>query len=305
MRILLTGARGFVGRHLADELGRRNHEVISTTRRIDFKEFYLDITDYRQCVEVFRRYVPDAIVNLAGQSMVSASWDNPRATAEANCLGVVNIIQAVAELNLSSRIITVGSGEEYGLTAKSGRCLTEEDYCMPQNPYAISKFTAGIFGMQLTKKYGIKHVHVRAFNHFGPGQGKGFVVSDFASQVAYIESRSPNTTLRVGNLDAYRDILDVRDVVSAYADLVEHEDLVGVYNVCSGKGTKIKDVLNVLLGFSRIEIEVEVNTDLFRPLEVPIFVGSPRKLTTAVGWKPTIPFEQSLKETLTWWRSQV
>lgn len=304
MNILVTGGNGFVGKHLETELLRRGHVVISTTRTPDKGLPQLDVVDYASCLHALRKFRPHAVINLAGQSMVKVSWDNPGDTVKANILGVANIFQAAVELNEPPRIITIGSGEEYGLTASLGKPLSEEDACLPQNPYAISKFSAGILSLQLAKRYGIKHAHVRAFNHYGPGQKEGFVVSDFASKIARIEFFQSEPVLRVGNLQATRDFLDVRDVVTAYAILAENENAVGIYNVCSGKPTKVQEILDLLLNSSDTKIAIEVDPAIFRPLEVPTFVGSATKLMSEIDWLPARNLADTLRETLDWWRRQ-
>jgi len=247
---------------------------------------------------------PEGIIHLAAQSMVNVSWQNPKETVLVNTIGTTNIVTAVAQFSRQTKIVSIGSSEEYGFTGKLGRPLVECDSCLPQNPYAISKFTAGLMAIQLAVKDNIKLVHARPFNHFGPYQPKGFVVSDFASQIAKIEKGLVEPVITVGDLNAQRDFTDVRDVVEAYVLLIEQKIENGIYNICSGEPHSAGEILDILLHYTRAKIEVQPDKIKFRPSEVPLFIGSADKLTKAIGWRPVRNFQSSLIETLDWWRNK-
>ncbi|MDQ0162546.1 GDP-mannose 4,6-dehydratase [Aeribacillus alveayuensis] len=308
MRILVTGASGFVGKWLVTELMDRGHEVIAAVRKHNsflkhVRQVRLDLLNYENVKSVLRLSKPDAIVHLAAQSMVKKAWENPSETIQVNVIGTTNLVQAVKDVVPPyAKIITVGSSEEYGLTAKSKMKLTEEDNCLPQNPYAISKLAAGQLAIQLAKKENLNVAHLRPFNHFGPGQREGFVVSDFASQLARLE-RSKGSTIFVGDLSAQRDFTDVRDIVDAYVKVIEKEVPTGIYNISSGKATPISEILNILLKHVHVPIEVSIDSARFRPAEVPVFVGDSSKIRRLIGWEPKRKLEDSLIETLEWWRT--
>ncbi len=310
MRILVTGASGFVGGHLINHL-KQNHKVFATGRSpesragLDVPYFDMDITDPDSIKRVLKESTPDAVFHLAAQSMVGLAWDEPANTFNINTIGTVNLINSLKGISPFSRIITVGSSEEYGLSGKTGKHLTEEHPCLPQNPYATSKLAMGQMALQLAKKYELEIIHIRPFNHFGPGQQIGYVVSDFASQVAEIEQNLRPPVLRVGDLTARRDFTDVRDVVEAYALLLEKSPASGVYNVCSGIARSAREILELLLSYATVPITVEQDQQKLRPSEVPLFVGSNAKLNQATGWEPRRQFADSILDTLNWWRHKV
>jgi len=307
MRVMITGAGGFVGKHLIENL-KGNHEVIATDRLssppIGLRVPYLsmDITDNKNVREVLQKVIPDAIIHLAAQSMVASAWADPASTIYINTIGTINLINMIKDYLPNTILLTIGSGEEYGLSANLGVPLTEEHPCFPQNPYATSKLAMGQLALQLAKKHNLKILHLRPFNHFGPEQQLGYVVSDFASQVAEIEQGRRPALLKVGNLHAQRDFTDVRDVVQAYTSLLEKGPDSGIYNVCSGFAYSAKQILNIILSFASVKIEVEQDPDKLRPSDVPLFLGSSEKLFLTTGWQPKHQFENSVLETLNWWR---
>lgn len=311
MRILVTGACGFVGRYLVPLLAEAGHEVFAAVRSshcfegIKATEVELELLDYQQLKTVVQELQPEGVIHLAAQSQVAVAWEEPADTFAVNTIGTINLLNALAQQPIKARILSVGSGEEYGLTAKGGEPLSEEHPCLPQNPYAISKLAAGMMLIQLGKKHQMAVMHVRAFNHFGPGQAEGYVVSDFASQLARIEKYNLEPIIKVGDLSASRDFTDVRDVVEAYLLLLNKATESGIYNVCSGEPRQIQTILEQLLSFARVKIEVFVDKNRLRVSEVPFFVGSAEKIKAATGWKPSRVFTESLEATLKWWRKHV
>lgn len=308
MRVLVTGADGFVGGHLIAELRRRSHEIVAALQRpnpgfdVPIEIRYFELTDPQSVEALIQTVRPDGIIHLAAQSSVPQSWQNPAQTFLVNTIGTVNLIDAIRKHVPEAMVVIVGSGEEYGLTGRTGRALTEEDPCLPQNPYATSKLAAGQAALQLAKKHNLHIVHVRPFNHFGPGQLQGFVISDFASQIARIENGAMPGRMKVGDLSPKRDFLDVRDVVVAYAELLEHRVNCRILNICSGMPRSIREILDILVSQATVPIQIDVDADRLRPSEVPVYIGSAEKIGQEVGWRPMRAFQESLAETLQWWR---
>lgn len=309
MKMLVTGACGFVGGHLTDRLVRGGHELTAavqnpacvfapSVRRISF-----DLTRPQEVREAVWEARPDAIVHLAAQSMVMRSWEDPAGTFEVNTLGTLHLLEAVRQLP-DTLLVTIGSSDEYGLAGQDGKPLTEEHPCQPQNPYAVSKFAAGQLALQLARRHGLRVVHLRPFNHFGPGQRSGYVVSDFCSQLARMEKGELAPEIRVGDLSAQRDFTDVRDVIEAYALTVERRLPNGVFNICSGQPRRVRDILDFLLRQAKVPVRVTTDPEKLRPADVPLFIGSAAKIKDATGWVPRRGFETSLRETLDWWRAQ-
>lgn len=306
--VLVTGADGFVGRFLVNDLLARGHRVTaglehkSDGLHSDVGQAIFDLLVPETVDALVDNVKPDVILHLAAQSMVAKSWDEPETTVMVNTVGTIHLVNAVARCSPSTKIITVGSSEEYGMTAAEGVPLTEDHSCRPQNPYASSKLAAGQIALQMARQKQLKLIHLRPFNHFGPGQREGFVVSDFASQIAKIEAKLASPIIHVGDLSARRDFTDVRDVVRAYILMVENEVESGVYNICSGIPRSAQEILDAMLALADPSIEVKVDPGRFRPSEVPLFVGSRQKLNIALGWEPIIDLHQSIRDTLDEWR---
>jgi GDP-4-dehydro-6-deoxy-D-mannose reductase len=310
LRVLVTGADGFVGGHLLEHLSGLGHEPVAAVHLAEhllgwLESVAFDITNLSETEKALKQVKPDGILHLAAQSNVKYSWAEPAATLLVNTVGSINLVTAVARIAPATKLILIGSSEEYGLAARSGKLLTEEAVCLPQNPYSTSKLAMGQVALQLAGRDNLKVIHVRPFNHFGPGQLEGYVVSDYAAQVARIEKGLIPPVIKVGDLSCSRDFTDVRDVVNAYALLLEKNLESGIYNVCSGIPREIKGILDLLISYAKVKVAVEVDPERFRPSEVPIFVGSADKIKRATSWFAERSFEESILETLEWWRGMV
>ena len=220
-------------------------------------------------------------------------------------LGLVHLLDAARRAGLGQRVLVVGSAEEYGAVAEDELPIRETAPLRPASPYAVSKVAQAALAQLYGPAGGMRVVLTRTFHHTGPGRGEAFAESSFARQIAEIERGLRPPVIEVGNLDAVRDFTDVRDIVRAYWLLLDKGEAGQVYNVCSGRGRPIREVLDVLLGHRRARVEVRVDPGRLRPSDVPVQVGDPSRLQRATGWEPRIPLEQSLADLLEDWRARV
>jgi GDP-4-dehydro-6-deoxy-D-mannose reductase len=235
-------------------------------------------------------------------SNVKQSWIARRDVIEGNTLATINLLEAVKKVDQNIRVITIGSSEEYGLINHSHSKISEESPLNPISPYGVSKAAVSMLIKQYHKADSLDVIHVRPFNHIGPGQRLGFVTSDFANQIALINTGNvQKNQMKIGNLEAKRDFTDVRDIVAAYYEIAMHGNSGEVYNVCSGTGTKIQKILDIFLSFSKFPIELVSDETKMRPSEVPIMIGNNEKLHNQTKWRPKISLESSLHEIYHFW----
>jgi GDP-4-dehydro-6-deoxy-D-mannose reductase len=304
VRVLITGAAGFAGHYLGDHLAAQGHDLIGVGRTpespVDGEYVTLDLADADAVREAFAEARPDRVFHLAADASVARSWEEPGATIRNNLETTLNVLEASREAN--ARVLVAGSGEVYGPPRELP--VTERHELRPQNPYAVSKASADVLGGFYADAHGVHVVRTRAFNHFGPGQSDQYVVAAFACQIAAAEHRGESSvTVKTGELRARRDFTDVRDVVRAYALLLEHAEP-GAYNVCSAVSRSAADILAALAEQSPLDVRTETDPARLRKNEVMDIRGSHDKLSEATGWQPAMPFETTIRDTLDWWRGR-
>jgi GDP-4-dehydro-6-deoxy-D-mannose reductase len=312
VRILVTGAAGFVGSHLLDVLAEERAETYgmvlpgtSLPPRARAIEIVADMNDREAADRAVGEAAPEAIVHLAGQPSVHRSWAEPAATLQTNVLGIVNLLDAARGRGLRPAVLVIGSAEEYGMVSPSETPLKEAAPLRPSSPYAVSKVAQAALARLYGPSGGMRVVLTRTFPHTGPGRGEAFAESSFARQIAEIEAGLMPPVLSVGNLEAVRDFTDVRDVVRAYRALLEGGEAGEAYNVCRGRGWRIGEMLEMLLARSSARPEVRVDRGRLRPSDIPVLVGDSSKLRRATGWEPRIPLEQALGDLLEDWRRRI
>ncbi|MBR0085705.1 MAG: GDP-mannose 4,6-dehydratase [Lachnospiraceae bacterium] len=309
MKALIIGGAGFVGKYLADFL--KNSGVETYITKMAFEKanikgvgvFDLDITEPLSIKKLLNELRPDHIYHLAAQSSVARSWADPSGTIEINVKGCLNLLEAIRSLDYKPRTLLIGSGEEYGHIAPSDIPVNEQVPIRPGNIYAATKASQNMLGAIYAEAYHLDVMMVRAFNHIGPGQAPMFVISDFCKQVAEIELGLKENVMKVGNLEAKRDFTDVRDVVRAYTLIMRKGEPGETYNVGSGKARSIRSILDTILSYADKKIKVETDPARMRPSDMPIIEADTTKLRDATDWHPVYDINETIKETLDYWRS--
>lgn len=309
MKALITGIAGFAGSHLVETLLTEKVEVAgiiyhsSHSKNLGSslsktKIFAGDLNDPKFVNRVVRDFKPDHIYHLAAQSSAAVSLADPEATLIGNMKSELNILEAVRNYNLTPRILITGSAEEYGIVEKKDLPIDEDTPFRPIQPYAVSKIAQDFLAYQYYLAYKLDVVRVRPFNHIGPRQRTDFVVADFSNQVAQIKRGEKEPVVRVGNIEVKRDFTDVRDMVKAYFLALEKGEAGEVYNLGSGRSYSIGWILDQLIGLSGVKIKLELEEKRLRPIDIPETICDYSKFNKKTGWQPTIPIEQTLKDTL-------
>lgn len=301
MRALVTGASGFVGRYLVERLRAAGYEVVAAGGPHETEPAFLpiDLADAESIRAAFDVARPDVVFHLAAQAFVPRSLEAPDETYEVNVMGTAGVLAVLRawrrENDAKVRFVFISSAEVYGVQPAEAMPLLETTLANPVNPYAASKAAAEAIVLGEARSFGVDVVIARAFNHIGPGQNDRFVVPAFANQLAAI-ARGGEPIMHVGNLDARRDFLDVRDVVDAYVAIAERGESGQAYNVASGSAVSIREILGELIRIAHVPVEVRDDPARMRPSDVPIVYGSSEKLRARTGWEPRIPLRRSLQD---------
>lgn len=308
-KALITGCGGFLGSHLADFLVQKGLDVYGTvnekTKNLDhlkgkIKIIKCDIGDRVAVERLVEDVKPDYIFHLGAQSFVIVSWNDPEKTFKTNILGTLHILDAVRKAKIDPVIEIACSSAEYGMTYEDEIPIAEGKVFRPSSPYAVSKIATDMIGELYWKTYKMKILRIRFFNISGPRKLYD-ACSDFARGVAEVE-KGLKPLMAVGNVNGTRDITDYRDAIDAMWLLAEKGTYGDVYNVCSGKGYKVRDLLNQLIAMAKKKVEVkELDPAKLRPIDDPLFIGDNSKMRK-LGWEPQVPIEQTLKDTLEYWR---
>lgn len=310
MKALITGVTGFAGSHLADLLidtfGWEVHGIRRPRSRVEFIRYDIhfhegDITDFCSMLEIISKVKPDYLFHLAAQSFVPLSWEAPKATLDTNIIGTVNVLEGVRRFSPETTVHIAGSSEEYGMVNPDECPITEQQPLRPLSPYGVSKVAADLLAQQYYRSYGLKTIITRAFNHTGPRRGEQFVTSKIARQLALIKLGEVKPVLTLGNLEAVRDFTDVRDMVKAYMLATERCQAGQPYNIGTGVGHTVAEVVRLLKKVSGVDAEIKQSPQLMRPSDVPRLIADPQPFKWATGWEPQIPFEQTMWDLFDYW----
>jgi GDP-4-dehydro-6-deoxy-D-mannose reductase len=309
MRVLVTGVGGFVGPWLARALVGAGHKVHGVVREGDeapagVASHRADVTDRAALERVVADVAPGGVVHLAAVSFVPEADADPDAAYRVNVGGTLALLAAVRASAPSARVLYVGSSDAYGAVRREELPIGEDVPFRPLSVYGATKAAADVAAGQWARGFGLDVVRARPFNHTGPGQGARFVCAALARQVARIERGEQEPVLVVGNADPVRDFSDVRDVVAGYVALLERGRRGEAYNLCSGEGTSVAEVIALLRTHARVPLRVRSDPALRRPLDVERIVGSHARATADTGWRPSIPLADTLRDVLDDWRGR-
>jgi GDP-4-dehydro-6-deoxy-D-mannose reductase len=315
LKALITGISGFVGSHLAEYLLRVTDWQVAGTifgpydniahLRGQLELYPAELSSLDVMTYILEQARPDAVFHLAAQPLVSVSRHDPWGTLKTNIRVQLNVLEGVARVDPAIRVLVVGSSEEYGLVRPDELPVGEEAPLRPMSPYALSKVAQDLMGLQYHLSHDLHVVRARPFNHIGPRQRTGFVAPDFASQVAAAEKGLRPAVIEVGNLAVRRDFCDVRDVVRAYHLLITHGRPGEVYNIGAGASHSVRELLDTLLSLSSVSLEVRSHPDRQRLVDVPDVVCNAARIREHTGWQTVIPFENSLRDVLDYWRAEI
>ena len=315
MKVLVTGACGFAGSHLVEHLLECGDQVVAaaapaeSTSHLDctidrIRVIRFDVRDKQQVHQAVADVMPDVIYHLAGVAFLPDAEADPGGLFAINTGGTINLARALLESNPKGRMLFVSSAEVYGQVAEADIPIKETQPIRPANLYAHSKYFAETL-LDAERKRGLNAVVIRPFTHIGPRQRPDFSASGFAKQIARIEKHEQEPEILVGNLEARRDVMDVRDMVAAYRIAAQGTDATGPFNIGTGKAYTIRHILDTLIDQTDVEVKVTIDPNRLRPIDIPIYAGDPGYFQSITGWKPIVPLEEMLRRLLNYWRELI
>jgi GDP-4-dehydro-6-deoxy-D-mannose reductase len=313
-KYLITGFSGFVGTSFAKYLNSNSFDTsivgidivkpaydVNNFQNIKVKFERSDLRDRERVSKIIYDFSPDYILHLASYSSVAESWKSPVNSFQNNVNIFLDLLEDIRKIGIKSRIISVGSSEEYGAVEISKLPLIEDQILNPTIPFGIAKYSQELIGKLYADVYGMDIIMTRSFNHLGPGQSEEFAISSFAKQMAEIKRNNQNEFILAGDISVVRDFTDVRDVVRAYDILFRKGKKGEIYNVCSGSGISLHNILQIMSEILDIKFIVCEDKKLKRPKDNPVIIGSNEKVKKETGWKNSIKLEDSLKDMLNYY----
>ena len=316
-KYLITGFSGFVSQHFLEYLDSVGEKIqvqgidinepdfdYSSFKNLDCSFNVMDLLNKEDVDDIIYQFQPDYILHLASFSSVAFSWKNPMVSFTNNTNIFLNLLEQVKNLGLKCRILSVGSSEEYGDVDENDIPLKETSKLNPISPYAVARVSQELLSKVYVDGYDLDIVLTRSFNHIGPRQKDIFVISSFVKKIVEIKHNNANPSITTGNLEIIRDFLDVRDVVRAYYEILNHGKKGEIYNICSGKGTSLKTIISMVSNILAFQIETVQDPGLVRPNDNRIIIGDNTKITSEIGWKPAISLENSLRDIVNYWEKE-
>lgn len=306
MKVFITGINGFIGSWLARFLLKQKCTVIGLARKESQKEnakincYYGDILDFQLIKRIIQQEKPTHIFHLAAQSNIPHSFSHPQETVNVNVNGTLNVLESIRQTGIRTTFLSVGSSAEYGPSKQNDHPLSEDASLRPRSPYAVSKASQGYLTRIYKRAFGLDTIHIRPFAVIGPGK-KNDALADFARGIVEIE-RGEKTYLTVGTIDTIRDFIDVRDAVEALLQLAKNKSHYDTYNLCRGKGIKLREILNMITQLAHSKITIKQTLQKKRQIDDAVLVGSPKRILS-LGFRPCFPIEVTVKDTLNYWRN--
>ncbi len=315
MKLLVTGVNGFVAKHFLDFLsihdrsfkvtgvGRSAIPAYTIPGNLDFEYLSADLLDKDRVGNIISEKKPQLLLHLASVSSVGHSWKQPHESFVNNTNIFLNLVDQLRLQNISCRVLSIGSSEEYGNVKEDQLPLKEDSPLNPISPYAVARVSQEMISRIYQEGFGMDIIMTRSFNHIGPGQKDSFVISSFAKQLTNIaRGKSGSNEVITGDLSIVRDFVDVRDVVRAYYILLSQGKPGDIFNICSGKGTSLKEVLEMMCRITGVNPVIRTDSSLVRPNDNMAIIGDNSQIAQSVGWLPGIPLEQSLQDIIDWYR---
>ena len=313
-KYLITGATGFVGSYLIKCIFKQDESAfivgISRTTKSFIKNdrythIYIDLNDKEKLIQLIEKNCFQYIIHLAAESSVGFSWQKPEISFKNNVNIYLNLLEAIRITKIKTKILSIGSSESYGKVEEAHIPLNETDLLNPISPYAVARVSQEMLSKIYADGFSLDIIMTRSFNHIGPGQREVFVISSFAKQLVQLaKNKSADNTITTGNLSVIRDFVDVRDVVRAYYLLLKKGRRGEVYNICSGKGILLQDIISTMSDLLGIKVETVVNQQLVRPNENKKVIGSYQKIKNELGWQPEIDISKSLSDIIKYWQAK-